>query len=214
VFGGDGTSLCSRPIGTSGTSGYCWYIDVIVWLFTKASCLPLLTCALQNNTPGLSSRNTPHITHPLISTANQQDASNIQHALFARPDGVADPEPAPSVVLDKERSFLRKGQHRYVMQPIFAHCLPSMCCYPASAARQPHVPVTASAIPAPQIAAQLYATIDMHSNRSCNVTASSMVNVNSANMDAQDTPFATSLRALSDPTSQRSSHNSSRWRRT
>jgi hypothetical protein len=63
-------------------------------------------------------------THTLpyshTDTLNQQDAPNIQHALVSRAYGVADSEPAPSVVLDEERTFLWQGQHWYVMQPIFA----------------------------------------------------------------------------------------------
>jgi hypothetical protein len=55
-----------------------------------------------------------------INTSNQQDAPNIQHAPVPRAYGVADPEPAPSVVLDKGWPILWQGQHWYVMRPLFA----------------------------------------------------------------------------------------------
>jgi hypothetical protein len=126
------------------------------WLFTKASCLPLLTCALSKQHSQLPV--SQYYTHyPAFRIhRNQQDAPNLQHALFARPDGVADSEPAPSVVLDKERPFLRKGQHRYVMQPISTHHMPSVCLLSGFGyLRQPHVSVRAFAFPAPQRVAQL-----------------------------------------------------------
>ena len=80
----------------------------------------------------------------LIPTPNRQDAPNLQHALLSRAYGVADPEPAPSVVFDEERTFLRKGQYRYVMQPILRRALPQKtllnlagCGVPAC--QHPHV---------------------------------------------------------------------------
>jgi hypothetical protein len=56
---------------------------------------------------------------PQITTFNQQDAPNVQHAPVSRAYGVADPEPAPSVVFDKGWTILWQGQHWYVMRPLF-----------------------------------------------------------------------------------------------
>lgn len=66
-----------------------------------------------------------HLLH--IITPTRQDASDLQHALVSRAHGVADSEPAPSVVLDEEWTFLWQGQHRYVMNSR-SQFAPSVCC--------------------------------------------------------------------------------------